>query len=250
MQQTARMSCYSLGAVVRAALGCAFLMRGTVVVTVALIGIPLLLLSGTASAATVTFNYDISFGSVTPDGPAPYVTSIFDDGGSAGTVVLTMMVAATVNDADVTDMYFNLDPSLDPTLLTFSRVSGTGPIDADVTPLTGVDAFTADGDGMFDILFELPPPPGGQSVRFNAGEDLVYQISGIPTLTASSFNIFSDPAGSFGPFLSAAMFVDTGPGGLNSDFVGAIPEPSTLTLLSLGILLIAGAAWRRRLRRS
>lgn len=235
----------------RAVLRCAFFIKGTVLVTVALIGIALLLLSGTASAATVTFNYDISFGTVTPDGPAPYATSVFDDGGGAGTVVLTMFVAATVGDADVTQMYFNLDPTLDPTSLVFTRLSGTGPNAPSTTILLGIDAFMANGDGMYDILFDLPPKPGQNQKRFNAGEDLVYQISGIATLTASSFNLFSSPGGGGGgPFLSAAQFVDTGPAQENSDWVGAVPEPSSLTLLSLGILLIAGAAWRRRVRRS
>ena len=65
-----------------------------------------------ASAATVTFDYTESFGAVPPDGPAPYATATFDDGGGVGSVTLTMSVAPSVNMADVTAMYFNLDPSI------------------------------------------------------------------------------------------------------------------------------------------
>lgn len=72
-------------------------------------------------AATVTFNYDVNFGSVLPDGPAPFNKAVFDDGGSAGTVTLTMSVAGTVNLTDATRMYFNLDPLVDPTSLSLSR---------------------------------------------------------------------------------------------------------------------------------
>ena len=81
-----------------------------------------------ATAASVTFNYTESFGSVPPDGPAPYATATFDDGGTAGSVTLTMSVAGTVDGADVTAMFFNLDPTLDPTtsellLVTAERTS-------------------------------------------------------------------------------------------------------------------------------
>ena len=118
--------------------------------------------------------------------------------------------------------------------------------------MTAADSFMPDGDGLYDILFDLPPPPGSQSKRFNAGEDLVYEISGIASLTASSFNFFSQPGaggpGMAGPFLAAAFIQSTGPGGLDSDFEGAIPEPSSLSLAALGLLSLLAYRWRRRRR--
>lgn len=211
-----------------------FFMARSAGAAIALAGFLLIGHPGAASAGTITFDYVVSFGAVTPDGPAPYVTSTFDDEGSPGTVLLTMTVAATLGGADVSGMYFNFDPSLDPTSLVFSRISGTGPAAVHTTILTGADAFQADGDGEYDILFDLPPPPGNNSKRFNAGEDLVYEISGIGTLTASSFNFFAAPAGGFGPFLAVARIQSTGLDQQGSDWVAAVPEPSTLTLALLG----------------
>lgn len=197
------------------------------------------------SAATVTFNYTESFGAVPPDGPAPYATATFDDMGGVGSVTLTMQVAATVNLADVTAMYFNLDPSMDPTMLSFTRDSGTGPSAANTDILLGVDAFKAGGDGLYDILFDLPPSPGQQAARFNAGEDLVYTITGAG-LTASSFNVFATPDGGFGPYLSVARFQDTGFDQEGSDWVGAVPVPAAVWLFGSGLLGLVGVARRKR----
>jgi hypothetical protein len=198
-----------------------------------------------AQAATVTFNYDQSFGAVSPDGQAPWATSVFDDGGSAGSVTLTMSVAARVNLADVTQMYFNLDPALDPNSLSFLRISGIGPTAANTSIQTGVDNFQADGDGQYDILFDFPPPPGQQAARFNASDDLVYTIMGTG-ITADSFNFFATPAGGFGPYLSVARFQDTGPLQEDSDWVGAVPVPAAVWLFGSGLLGLVGIARRKK----
>lgn len=202
----------------------------------------------TACAGTLTFEYSFSFGDEPPVGPSPFFTAVFDDGGSPGSVTLTMMVAATVGDADVTEMYFNLDPSLDPTSLNFSRTGGTGPSAGNTTILTSVDAYKADGDGLFDILFDFPPPPGNQSARFNAGENLIYDITGIPSLTAASFNFFSAPDGGHGPFLTVARFQSTGTSGDGSDWIAGVPEPSTFALAFVGAGALV-ATWLRRRRK-
>jgi len=201
-----------------------------------------------ATAASVTFNYTESFGSVPPDGPAPYATATFDDGGTAGSVTLTMSVAGTVDGADVTAMFFNLDPTLDPTLLTFTRDGGTGPATATTNILTGVDAYRAGGDGYYDIVFDFPPPPGNNAARFNAGEDLVYTITGTG-ITADSFNFFGEPGpgeGNPGPYLSVARFQSTGPDQEGSDWVGAVPVPAAVWLFGSGLLGLVGIARRRR----
>lgn len=204
------------------------------------------LISLSAQAATVTFNFTESFGAVPPDGPTPYATAVFDDGGTPGSVTLTMSVAGSVGEADVTAMYFNLDPALDPNSLNFSRTGGTGPTDANTDIFTGVDAFQADGDGQYDILFDFPPPPGMNAARFNAGEILTYDITGIASLTAGSFNFLATPAGGFGPYLAVARFQSTGPTGEGSDWVGAVPVPAAVWLFGSGLLGLAGVARRRK----
>jgi len=198
-----------------------------------------------ANAGTLTQNYVDSFGATAPDGPAPYATSFFDDGGSAGTVTLTIDVAATVGEADVAALYYSLDPSLDATDLSIVRTGGDGPIAGDISISLGTDAFQADGDGLYDILIDLPPPPGSQSARFQAGETLVFAISGIPTLVAADFDFLAAPGGGAGPYKSVARFLSTGEGGEDSDWVGT-PEPSTLLLTGLGSLALV--ARRRRAR--
>ncbi len=192
-----------------------------------------------ANATTISHGYNISFGQTPPDGPAPYATYTFDDANSPGTVTLTIDVAATVGAADLAALYFNLNPSLDPTSLSFVRTGGTGPVAGDIDVFTGVDAFMADGDGMYDILIDMPPPPGSQSARFQAGENLIFAVSGIATLVATDFEFFSAPPpgpGGAGPFLSVARFISTGVGGNDSDWQGVVPEPTTVTLFGLAAL--------------
>jgi hypothetical protein len=200
-----------------------------------------------ATAATVSFEYTESFGAVSPDGPAPWATSVFDDGGSAGSVTLTMSVGA-VGGADLTAMYFNLNPALDLNSLVFTRTGGTGPTATNTTISTGSDAFgPLGGDGLYDIEFDFPPPPGQQAARFNAGEDLVYTITGTG-ITANSFNFFGTPGpgGNAGPFLSVARIQSTGLDGEGSDWVGAVPVPAAVWLFGSGLLVLVGVArWRR-----
>ena len=195
-----------------------------------------------ATAATVTFNYDQSFGAVPPIGPSPYATAVFDDGGSAGSVTLTMSVAGSVGEADITGMYFNLVDDTQATLdgLSFAHVSGPAANSTDAT----TNAHKADGDGFYDILFDFPPP-GGQA-NFHAGGISVYNITGID-LTANDFNVFGEAgsgAGNPGPFLSVARFQST-PGG-GSDWVGAVPVPAAVWLFGSGLLGLVGVARRKR----
>lgn len=198
-------------------------------------------------ASTVTLAYTDSFNPVPPDGPAPYAQAIFDDGGGAGTVRLTLNVAPTVGTADVIGVYFSLDPALDPTLLSFTRIGGDGPAATDTEILTGIDAFRAGPDGYYDILFDFPPAPGGDLARFNAGESLVYEIS-MPGLTANSFNFLGTAgpgAGNPGPYSSVARFQQGG------TFVGAgtiqpaVPLPAVVWLFGSGLLGLTGIALRK-----
>lgn len=122
-------------------------------------------------AATLTFNYDqvFSSGAVAPVGPSPYLTAILDDGDTPGSVTLTMTVATTVGVAAVDDMYFNFDSSLDLNQLLFAYdQSSSGPAAAGQGNngiFVGSNSYQADGDGLFDIRFNFPPPPGNASAR-------------------------------------------------------------------------------------
>ena len=208
-----------------------------------------------AQAATVTFNLGTVFsaGAVAPDGPAPYATVTLDDGGTSGTVAMTVQVAGTVGDADLDQLYLNFDTSLDLTALDFTYDPGsTGP-DAENGKqgngiFVGTDAFQSDGDGAYDILFDFPPPPGSGSVRFTAGEYVTYWITSTEAITAQSFNFLSAEGGGEGTYLAASHFISTGPDGLESAWVGAsaIPVPAAVWLFGSGLIGLAGVARRRR----
>jgi hypothetical protein len=205
-----------------------------------------------AHAASVTFQYTESFGAVPPDGPTPYATATFDDGFTPGSVTLTMQVSPLVGLADVTQMYFNLNTALDPAALSFTHVGGDGPTAAQTAIQVGFDQFQADGDGIYDILFDFPPPLGSQDYRFNAGETVMWDISGIPGLTALDFNFLGAPgpgASNPGPFLSVAKFQSTGPDQGGSDWVGAgpvVPVPAAVWLFASGLLGLIGIARKKK----
>jgi hypothetical protein len=206
-------------------------------------------------AATVTFNLGTVFsdGSAAPDGPAPYATVTLDDGDGAGTVIMTVDVASTVGAADMDQLYLNFDSAFDLALLNFTYdPDSTGP-DAENGKkgngiFVGTDAFQSDGDGAYDILFDFPPPPGSGSVRFSAGETVIYTMTSTDAITASSFNFLSADGGGAGTYLAASHFISTGPDGLESAWVGAgvIPVPAAVWLFGSGLLGLAGVARRKR----
>ena len=200
-----------------------------------------------ANAATLQLDFDISFGDPTdpdtaaPDGPGPWMTAFFDDGGTAGSVTLTLSVAGSVGGAEVSEVYLNVDDTIGGANLTITPAGGTGPAANSISK--GTDAFKADADGWYDILFSLPPPG---SDRFEAGETLIYDITATG-LVASSFNFLStpDPVDPNGPFLGAAKFQSTGDGS-QSDWVGAVPVPAAVWLFGSGLLGLIGVARRRK----
>jgi len=204
----------------------------------------LLLAFGTASAATLTLDFNNSFGNpgdadtAPPDG-SDWLTAEFVDV-APGEVELTLTVGP-IGIADIDQIYFNLDPAMDPIDLTFTRDSGSGPNNAQTTISIDSDNsvdpnLQADGDGVYDILFDFSNAP--PSARFQAGETLVYTIEDVAdVLTVSSFNFLSapslDPLSTKGPFVAAAKVLSTGSGtvpcaggnGECSDWISTTPIP-------------------------
>jgi hypothetical protein len=194
---------------------------GLVRLPVGILAMMALLSFGAANAATLTLDFDNSFGNPDDPGTAPpdgtnWLTAVFVDV-APGEVELTLTVGA-IGIADISQIYFNLDPTMDPADLTFTRNSGTGPTDADTTITIDSDNsvgpnLQADGDGVYDIMFNfaLAPP----SARFNEFETLRYTITDVSDLLiTNSFNHLSapslDPLSTKGPFVAAAKVLDTG----------------------------------------
>lgn len=194
------------------------------------------LASSGAQASTIIHELTIEFsGGAPPGGPAPWLTATFDDGGTPGSVDLTLETTNLIGNEFVAEWLFNLDPALDPTNLVFSAPVKTGSF-ADPTVGTAVNAYNS----AFDIQVDFATN-NGPSVKFGSGETVAYVITSVDPITALSFNVDSIPNGDPGVYREAAMVDGISGGG--SGWVGAVPEPTTLSLLALGGLL---AARRRR----
>jgi len=203
----------------------------------------LLFFSTLTNAATLQLDFGVSFGdptdsgTATPSGSDPYLTALFDDGDSIGSVTLTLTVSAGIGDAEVTAVYLNVDDAIGAMIIT--AAGGTGPTANSIQ--TGTDAFKPDADGWYDILFNLPPP--GMDT-FDAGETLTYTLTATGLL-AASFNFASTPDANDlnGPFLGAAKFQSTGDGS-QSDWIGvAVPIPAAVWLFGSALGLLG---WIRR----
>lgn len=209
-----------------------------------------------AHADMVTLSFGTRFGEVSPTGSGPWIQAIFDDAadpGGASSVRLSVTALDSLGDADVTQLYFNLDPAFDPTALSVDFVSvsgGSSPEIGTVAVSTGINAFQADGDGSYDILLDLPPPPGENSALFNAGETLVFDITrNDGLLSAADFYFLGAPGpgeGNPGPFLAAAHLQSTGLDGEGSDWVAAVPIPAAVWLFASALGLVGYSARRRR----
>ena len=211
------------------------------------------------NASTLQLDFDISFGdpldpnTEAPDGAGPYLTALFDDNNSAGSVTLTLTVAGDVGAAEVTGVYLNVDDAIGAESLTITKTGGTGPTPNGIGQSTNF--FKAANDGLFDILIDLPPPGTLPDTgdRFGAGETLVFDIT-FAGLVAGDFNYLSAPdpleLDPSGPFLGAAKFAstsgcETGPGEC-SDWVGVVPVPAAAWLFVSGLLGLVGIARRKK----
>ncbi|MHC4986094.1 MAG: PEP-CTERM sorting domain-containing protein [Planctomycetota bacterium] len=204
--------------------------------------VALLLLTTGANASILTYDLSVEFSGATPPaGASPWLRAVFDDGGSPGSVTLTLTTPNLVATEFVSHWMFNLDPVLDPTSLIFSAPIKVGSFTSPTVNL-GVNAYQADGDGKYDIDLAFDTSDG-LPTRFGVGDAATYLITGIPTLTASSFNFLSLPAGGHGPFETAAHVQGIGPLGANSGWI-TVPEPATMSLLGIGGAL--GLIRRRR----
>ena len=194
-----------------------------------------------AAADTLTFNFNAPFpGSSIPEGDAPWLTAIFEDGG-ANQVYLTIE-ANLIGDAFIGQLYFNLDPIV--VLTVTPQGGGTAPAYESFN--VSENTYKADGDGYFDIWIDYPEAGSGN--RFDGTESVTYLLEG-SGLTAASFNYTSSVTNALGDggghstWLAGAHIqsnsdsgysVWIGPGG------SAVPAPGAAWLLGSGLIGLIG----------
>ncbi len=195
-----------------------------------------------AGASGLDLFMDNVFSGTAPSGSPAWVEASFQDA-SAGTVMLTITNLNITSSEKVTQLYLNLNPSLNPGNLQFTLQSGSSGVTAP-QPSLGVDSFKADGDGKYDILFGFSQTPAS---AFSSADYLTYSITGIPTLTSSDFDYLSSPAGGNGPFEAAIHVQGIDASGVTdtnsySGWVSPtpVPEPSSGAVFVLAASVAGG----------
>lgn len=208
-----------------------------------------------ANASGILYQFDTPFPSdPSPDGSSPWIDASFQD--------VTGGVLLTVNDVGLTSseflqgngsganggIFFNLNPNDDPTSLTFTLESESANFGTYIN--TGENAFKADGDGKYDIVFDF------STHLFAGGASFSYLISGVTGLTANDFAYLSEPAGGSGPFYAAAHVMGLPPNASNSTWIEPgsgpiqltpVPEPSSIGLIAASFGLCGAVRqWHKR----
>jgi hypothetical protein len=199
----------------------------------------------------VVFNLNYEFsGAQSPQGPAPWLTATFSDV-STGIVQLEMSTAGLINQEFVSEWFFNLNTSYNPSNLVITHVSSDVTAETvlkSASQSTNTNKLKADGDGYFDFGFEFYT--SGVN-KFVAGKTSIYTISGIPNLKETDFLFVSAPGGGNGSWHSAAHVQGIGATGGGSGWIGpttaAVSEPSPYLAYGLALGGLGWVMWRRRL---
>jgi len=167
---------------------------------------------------------------------------------------IELQVTPSLTDQDLQSLFLNFNPDLDISKLALywtgapmpvpgippggSTFPGSGDKPSGIAIASNV--FYAGGGQLFDILAQWDAGMTFSKLLLvynNANTDIGFDDVFVTSSTVPSYT-----GPNFGPLLAAGAVV--GPEGQGT--VAAIPEPSVFAMLGMGLLAVAGAAWRRR----
>lgn len=197
----------------------------------AIFGIVLLsvaLVLPSAVAEVLDLNLDTEFSGA--DMPEASLTARFED--TEGGVLLTLGMVNPGPYEFVRNWYFNVDPSLDLSLLSFSTVSGQMP-----SYSVGTDAFKADGDGLYDVKLSYSTNMNQYPVTLKIGSTQQLSVSSFKYLSTwnggANTNTWAAAA-----HVQGIQTSDADCSGSGSGWVGAklevVPEPVSSALFLIG----------------
>jgi hypothetical protein len=191
------------------------------------------------------FDYEFSGSGYQPQGDPPWLTAVFDDGGSPGSVTLTLT-------SNLVDDEFIGGQASDGKGLFFNFSDGLGLAAGDIAQTEGPsagwqvdqDGLKADGDGYYDFRFYW----SSSADRFEGGDVATFAITHAG-ITAGDFDELSLPGGGNGVYPAAAHIQGIEGGGSGwiaptGTPIPPVPAPGAAILGAIG-LLSTGAIRRR-----
>jgi hypothetical protein len=224
----------------------------------------LLLLPRLAAGAAITMSFGETFSNnVNPGGSGPWLLINFNDAtASAGNDIrITMTAVGLEDDEFISSVYLNILTQYP--VGSFSGQVITDPNSTYAGALYQQNAYKADGDGLYDLLFNFQ---SADCCRFGADYQFVFDINLISgTLLLAQFIEQSFPDGGSGPFFGAAHLQ-----GIAGDPFGTstwirpnlppgsddppgddpvVPEPATIAMMGTGLIAIAAKMRKRNAAR-
>src|ERR1700677_4218664 len=204
----------------------------------------------TAAASGFVYQFTGTFSGGAPGGNAPWLDATFQD--TSGGVLFTVDSAGLADTEYLRSFFFNLNPAAGNVKnLTFTLENKTGSF-TPPTIQTGNAAYSADGDGSYDVELSFATTKSG---RFQVGDSTTYLISGIAGLTAADFDEMCTPASGLGPYYAAAHIQGI-PEGDSSGWLDPcngpifVPEPAPALVMGLAAVVMGIAHLRLRRARA